>query len=214
MNREFSQAWETMGLLFFVQLVMVVSVGLLAVFYLDRVVLKAFDSTERMAYRDKLTGLRNRAGLDRVIRYLDGGPDGRPRRRYALIMLDIDHFKDYNDTHGHPAGDHLLRDLGMVIIKNVRNQDRVVRYGGEEFLVVLEALNADEALAAAENLRAAIGSHRFKLPDGKVADQVTVSLGVALYPQDGRNYQQVLNQADQRLYQAKALGRNRVVGPA
>ena len=149
-----------------------------------------------------------------VIQSLDGRQEDRPRRRYGLVMLDIDHFKNYNDTHGHPAGDQLLRDLGRVIISSVRTQVRVVRYGGEEFLVVLQALYANEALAAAENLRAAIEAHRFRLPDGAESGQVTVSLGVAMYPQDGGNYQQVLNQADQRLYQAKALGRNRVVGPA
>lgn len=213
MNQESSQTWRAMNLMFLAQFILTVSVGLLAVVYLERVVLRVFSFTERLAYRDKLTGLRNRAGLDRVIRYLDGGREDRPRRRYGLIMLDVDLFKDYNDTYGHLAGDQLLRELGEVIISNVRVRDRVVRYGGEEFLVVLEALYAPEAVAAAEKLRAAIAAHRFRLPGGKEASRVTASLGVALYPQDGGNYRQVVNQADQRLYQAKARGRNRVVGP-
>lgn len=212
MSRKATRTWHTMSLVFGVQLVIALVAGLLVVLYLDRVVLKLFNFTERMAYRDKLTGLRNRSALQRVIDSLDG-PQGRPRRRYGLIMLDIDHFKNFNDTYGHPAGDVLLRDFAKVIIDNVRGQDRVVRYGGEEFLVVLQGVNRNEASAVAEKLRAAIEEHRFPLPDGSPASRITASLGVALYPQDGDDYQQVVNRADERLYQAKEQGRNRVVGP-
>jgi len=206
------QTWHTMSVVFAVQLGLAVVAGLLVIFYLDRVVLKIFGFTERMAYRDKLTGLRNRAALEKVIQFLDG-PEGRSRRRYGLIMLDIDLFKDFNDTHGHPAGDALLADLAGVITGSVRDHDRVVRYGGEEFLVVLEGVGPMEVTVVAEKLRTAIESHRFILPGGKEAPQVTASLGAALYPQDGEDYHQVVNKADERLYKAKQGGRNQVVGP-
>ncbi|MBU1156559.1 MAG: GGDEF domain-containing protein [Proteobacteria bacterium] len=207
-----NQTWHAMSVVFAVQLALAVVAGLLVIFYLDRVVLKIFGFTERMAYRDKLTGLRNRAALEKVIQSLDG-PEGRPRRRYGLIMLDIDHFKDFNDAYGHPAGDVLLAAFAEVITNSVRDHDRVVRYGGEEFLVVLGGVGPMEVTAVAEKLRAAIENHRFTLPGGKQAPQVTASLGAALYPQDGGDYHQVVRQADERLYKAKQGGRNRVVGP-
>ena len=88
-----------------------------------------------------------------------------------------------------------------------------MRYGGEEFLVVLQGVGPQEILVVAEKLRAAIGGHQFTLPGGRPAPQVTASLGAALYPQDGMNFQEVVHRADQRLYQAKEGGRDRVVGP-
>ncbi|MCB2193230.1 MAG: GGDEF domain-containing protein [Deltaproteobacteria bacterium] len=212
LSQSSQNTWRTTNVVFVVQLVVAVLAGLLVIFYLDRVVLKIFSFTERMAYSDKLTGLHNRAALEKVILFLDGSQD-RPRRRYGLLMLDIDLFKKFNDTYGHLAGDQLLKDFARVIMSNVRTQDRVVRYGGEEFLVVLEAVGPQEAMAAAENLRAAIESHQFTLPDGKAAPQVTVSLGAATYPDDGESYHQVVDKADYRLYQAKEQGRNQVVGP-
>ncbi|MCF8043407.1 MAG: GGDEF domain-containing protein [Desulfarculaceae bacterium] len=212
LSQSSSQTWHTMSVVFAVQLGLAVVAGLLVIFYLDRVVLKIFSFTEGMAYRDKLTGLQNRAALDKLTKSLDGD-DNRPRRRYGLIMLDIDLFKDFNDTYGHPAGDALLSEFAKVIIENVRGPDRVVRYGGEEFLVVLQGVGREELSAVAEKLRTAIESHRFTLPDGKKAPQVTISLGAALYPQDGGDYHQVVGRADERLYEAKESGRNRVVGP-
>lgn len=212
LSQSAGQTWHTMSVVFAAQLALAVLAGLLVIFYLDRVVLKIFGFTERMAYRDKLTGLRNRAALEKMILFLDGS-EGRPRRRYGLIMLDIDLFKDFNDTYGHPAGDALLTDFAEVVTNSVRDHDRVVRYGGEEFLVVLEGVGPMEVSVVAEKLRAAIENHRFTLPGGKEAPQVTASLGAALYPLDGDDYHQVVRRADERLYHAKQGGRNRVVGP-
>lgn len=212
LSQSSSHTWHAMSVVFAVQLGLAVVAGLLVIFYLDRVVLKIFSFTEGMAYRDKLTGLRNRAALEKMIQFLDGS-EGRSRRRYGLIMLDIDLFKDFNDTYGHPAGDVLLAEFAELITSNVRENDRVVRYGGEEFLVVLEGVGPMEIIAVAEKLRAAIENRRFTLPGGKEAPQVTASLGAALYPQDGDDYHQVVRRADERLYKAKQAGRNRVMGP-
>jgi len=212
LSQRSSQTWHTMSVVFAVQLGLAVVAGLLVIFYLDRVVLKIFSFTEGMAYRDKLTGLRNRAALEKMVSFLDG-EENRPRRRYGLIMLDIDLFKDFNDTYGHPVGDVLLAEFAGVITGSVREHDRVVRYGGEEFLVVLQGVGPMEIIAVAEKLRGAIENHRFTLPGGKQATQVTASLGAALYPQDGDDYHQVVQRADERLYKAKQGGRNRVMGP-
>jgi len=212
LSQSSSQTWRATSTVFGLQLGLAVVAGLLVILYLDRVVLKIFNFTEGMAYRDKLTGLHNRAALDKLIKSLDGD-ENRPRRRYGLIMLDIDHFKNFNDTHGHQAGDHLLADFAGVIMANVRGQDRVVRYGGEEFLVVLKGVGPEEILAVAEKLRAAIAGRQFVLPDGHAASPVTASLGAAVYPQDGAHFQAVARRADARLYEAKEQGRNRVNGP-
>lgn len=202
--------WRAMTTVFAIQLVLAVIAGVLVIVYLDRVVLKIFFFTERMAYRDQLTGLHNRAVLDKWIASQD--QEGREdRRRYAVIMLDIDYFKRFNDTHGHQAGDKLLADLAAVLVQSVRSQDRVIRYGGEEFLVHLSETDARDALTVAEKLRQAIENHSFRLPDGGPAPRVTASLGVAGFPADGNNFQETVQKADQRLYAAKALGRNRVV---
>ncbi len=209
--RESSRTWHMVSLVFVVQLALALAAGFLVVFYLDRVVLRVFTVTERMAYRDKLTGLRNRSALARLVSSLEPSGD-RPRRRYGLIMLDLDHFKDFNDTHGHPAGDRLLADFARLIIDNVREADRVVRYGGEEFLVVLPETSQADGVRVAEKLRAAVAEHQFTLPSGQAAPQVTASLGVAAYPEDGDNFQEIVDQADERLYQAKERGRNRVAG--
>ncbi|RJX34304.1 MAG: GGDEF domain-containing protein [Desulfarculus sp.] len=207
-----NNTWRAMATFFAVQLGLAIIAGLLVIFYLDRVVLKVFSFTERMAYRDRLTGLRNRAALDKLVE-IEELAGQRERRRYALIMLDIDHFKAFNDTHGHQAGDKLLADFAALLVDNVRGSDRVVRYGGEEFLVHLAETRADEAGVVAEKLRRALEQARFLLPDGSPAPQVTASLGVAAYPADGRGFPEVVKKADQRLYAAKQAGRNRVQGP-
>lgn len=205
--------WRAMTTYFTVQLVLAIIAGFLVILYLDRVVLKLFGFTERMAYRDRLTGLYNRAALDKIVT-LDEALNQQERRRYALIMLDIDHFKDFNDTYGHQAGDKLLADFAALLMENVRRSDRVVRYGGEEFLVHLADTRLEEALLVAEKLRGAIEQARFTLPDGQLAPQVTASLGVAAYPADASDFNDVVKVSDQRLYAAKQAGRNRVGGPS
>ncbi|MCB2225768.1 MAG: GGDEF domain-containing protein [Desulfarculaceae bacterium] len=208
--RESSRTWRAVSVVFAVQLALALGVGILVVFYLDRVVLRVFNLTERMAYRDKLTGLRNRTALAKLVHKLEDPPD-RPHRRYCLTMLDIDYFKAFNDTHGHPAGDRLLSDFAEVITANVRSQDVVVRYGGEEFLVVLPETAKEDGARVAEKLRRAIADKRFALPSGDIAPPVTASLGLAAYPDDGDGFDKVLRRADDRLYQAKEAGRNQVV---
>ena len=160
-----------------------------------------------VARRDALTGIGNRFALDEAIAsVLDQGARLRPRR-FALVLLDIDHFKRFNDEHGHLAGDAALGRLGEILRRATRNDDRAFRYGGEEFLLLLPDVDLTAAIAVAERVRAAVvedstsGVPRFSISGG-------VALGD---PADGRDPQPVLRRADAALYVAKRTGRNRIV---
>lgn len=170
--------------------------------------LTAQRSLREQASHDPLTGLWNRAAilglLDREV--ARGGRDGRP---VAVLMTDLDHFKSINDTHGHLAGDAVLRAAAQRLEAVVRPYDAVGRYGGEEFLVVLPGCGTEEAATLAERLRRALADRPFDVEAGELA--VTLSVGVAVC-EDGSPADPVglLGAADAALYQAKARGRNRV----
>ncbi len=139
--------------------------------------------------------------------------------KLAVLMLDIDHFKSYNDNHGHLVGDVTLRDVAQVILNGVRRVDIVARYGGEEFAVVLPETDKKEGLEVAERIRSAVAKRQFRAYDEET--RVTLSIGVATFPGDleeqvVKSYRsdfilELLKKADQALYQAKEEGRNRVV---
>ena len=186
---------------FYAQLGMAVLIGVLGLIYLERIAMAFLSVFEGIAFTDALTGLFNRRYLDanldqelgRAVRY------GRP---LAFAMVDVDHFKRFNDTHGHQAGDQLLRGLAGLMRGNVRAQDRVARYGGEEFGIVFPEMALAEAGGAAEKLR--------RLVEEQLGG-TTVSIGVASFPDDGTTASGLIRAADERLYRAKAAGRNRVV---
>jgi diguanylate cyclase (GGDEF)-like protein len=160
----------------------------------------------RVARRDSLTGVGNRLALDEAIaRLLDQGDRLRPLR-FALVLFDIDHFKAYNDEHGHLAGDAALGRLGEVLRNVTRGHDLAFRYGGEEFLLLLPEVDLAGAVAAADRVRVAIADDaRRGLPP------FTVSGGVALCdPADGRDPEPLLRRADTALYLAKRAGRDRI----
>lgn len=160
----------------------------------------------RVARRDALTGVGNRYALDEAIAtLLEQGDRVRPAR-FALVLLDIDRFKDYNDEHGHLAGDAALGHLGAVLRAATRSQDMAFRYGGEEFLLLLPDIDLTRALAVAERVRVAVAS-----PGIRSVPPFTISAGVALCdPADGRNPAPLLRRADAALYIAKRAGRNRI----
>jgi diguanylate cyclase (GGDEF)-like protein len=122
----------------------------------------------------------------------------------------VDHFKRVNDTHGHPAGDVILQGLAHVLDRNARDVDVVARYGGEEFVILLFQCGYDEAMAVAEKVRQDIADQVFDA--GGKALYASASFGVATFPDDATSAQQLMRQADQRLYAAKKSGRNRVAG--
>ncbi len=172
-------------------------------------ILKLEAHLREMATHDALTGLYNRRAFDsrltdeiqRVRRY---------QRPLSLIMCDIDHFKKYNDTHGHPKGDNLLSEIGSVLIASVRGTDAVARYGGEEFTIILPETEKANALVVAEKIRAGVESYPFPLRESQPGGTVTVSVGVASCPEDVTDVGDLLGAADQALYRAKQAGRNRV----
>jgi diguanylate cyclase (GGDEF)-like protein len=160
----------------------------------------------RVARRDALTGVGNRLALDEAIaRLLDQGDRVRPTG-FALILFDIDHFKRYNDEHGHLAGDAALGRLGEILRRATRSEDLAFRFGGEEFLLLLPGMDLPTAIGVAERVRVAVAEQG---SDG--LPPFTVSGGVALCdPADGRDPAPLLRRADAALYLAKRAGRNRI----
>lgn len=154
------------------------------------------------AITDGLTGLYNHRYLD-VFLQKELAACARYRHGLAVLMLDIDHFKGYNDAHGHPAGDVALQQVARLLQKNVRGSDLVARYGGEEFTIVLPETELEGALQVAEKVRAAVEA--FPFPCGRL----TVSVGVAAC-EAGRTEIDLMERADRALYKAKNAGRNRV----
>jgi len=157
--------------------------------------------------RDPLTGLYNR-------RYMEESLEReayRAMRRgtpLGIAMLDIDHFKRFNDTHGHEAGDLILAEVGGLLKENVRREDIACRYGGEEFTLILPECSMDQLWARAEELRERVKRIRVRYRH-QLLENLTISLGVAVFPDHGATFQDVLNQADAALYHAKKTGRDR-----
>jgi len=166
-----------------------------------------YEDLLRRSLIDELTGVRNRSAFEQACRdwLTRSAPDGQA---VTLVMIDIDRFKAINDSLGHAAGDEVLRSVGQTLEANMRAGDLVFRYGGEEFALVLKGLSPDEAVAFAERLRRAVASDVRSMS----GEGVTVSVGVANSAFGGGDLRSLLDRADQRLYQAKRLGRNRVVG--
>jgi diguanylate cyclase (GGDEF)-like protein len=125
-------------------------------------------------------------------------------------MIDLDHFKTFNDTYGHEAGDAVLRETAAALIKSVRTEDFVCRFGGEEFVVVLPTAKLEIAQARAESLRLKM-KELTVLHQGKSMGMVTISVGVAAFPQHGKSPRELMAAADAALYEAKRGGRDRVV---
>ncbi len=157
----------------------------------------------RMAEEDALTGVANRRAFD--LRLAEQVERATPESVFAVVMLDLDHFKRLNDLYGHPVGDVVLRWLGGVLRAAARRTDFVARYGGEEFVAILREADASDALAWADRLRRAIGAE----PPRGVPQTVTASLGVAVW-RSGDSAGDLVARADRALYEAKRAGRDRV----
>lgn len=171
--------------------------------------LRLRDSLRNQAIRDGLTGLFNRRFFEEAAeRELSRAKrHGRP---LVFMMLDVDHFKRFNDTHGHDAGDYLLREVGQLLRRSVRQSDFACRYGGEEFVLILPESPLQEARQRADQIRQ--GFHALGLShQGKVLGPVTVSIGIAAHPDHGSDRDVLIRCADEALYRAKNEGRDRVV---
>jgi diguanylate cyclase (GGDEF)-like protein len=164
---------------------------------------------ERLSVTDQLTGLSNRRHLDEEL-IRETQRHERHRRTFAILLLDIDHFKALNDTHGHPAGDAVLRQFAKILKDNTRSGDCVARFGGEEFLVILPETPAAGALHLAEKIRATTEQHKFVLGGDAAEVSVTVSMGLARFPEHGKTPETLIMVADEALYRSKQGGRNRI----
>ncbi len=161
------------------------------------------EELERLSASDSLTGLSNRRVLtqrlsEELLR------SQRQNHSFTVVMLDVDHFKKYNDAHGHPAGDEVLKRVANILRTSTRAGDCTARYGGEEFAVLLSGKGAEEATQLAERIRERVAEEEF------TAGRITISAGIAEFPDHGHTAEAVISSADEALYQAKRDGRNRV----
>ncbi len=165
-------------------------------------------SMREMALKDPLTELYNRRFLET---YIDTLVAGILRRGTVLgvLMCDLDFFKEVNDTYGHEVGDEVLKKTAQILKGNIRTSDLAIRFGGEEFLILLTDVRAGEAIKVAEKLRQLVERTKFKVPGGQI--QKTISIGVSEFPIDSEGIWEVIKYADVALYKAKESGRNRVV---
>jgi diguanylate cyclase (GGDEF)-like protein len=163
----------------------------------------------RFAFTDYLTGLRTRGYFEQQLE-LEFKRAERKQQKFALLMIDIDHFKVLNDTHGHHVGDQLLRDVTSILMKDMREVDTVARYGGEEFVIILPETTETGAVFVAQRLRRAVDQAKFFAGSPHSVQHLTISIGVALYDTDAQFKRDLIEFADAALYAAKHAGRNRV----
>jgi len=172
---------------------------------------KLYEKVQYLAIVDGLTNVYNhryfvenlKAELVRLSRYEKEGS-------LSIVMIDVDHFKHYNDTNGHMAGDSVLIEVGQILKNLSRKVDLVARYGGEEFVIVLPSTQKEGALILAERIRATVEAYPFEFNTTQPGGKLTISLGVSTYPEDGTTDQALINSADKGLYVSKSSGRNKV----
>ena len=128
----------------------------------------------------------------------------------SFLMIDVDDFKVYNDTYGHPMGDIILKEISRILVKNLREIDIISRYGGEEFAIILPETDKENASKLALRLQKSVEEHAFDREETQPGGKMTISVGVANYPIDSRDPRSIIAEADKALYQAKRLGKNRI----
>ncbi len=171
---------------------------------------RLYTEVKQLAITDGLTGLYNHRHFRERLKD-ETTRASRYSRPLSVVMMDIDSFKRYNDAHGHPMGDMLLRTLADILKKGIRTSDMVARYGGEEFVVILSETPEDMAVKTAERLRQSVESHKFLNGETQPGGRVTISLGVASLGKENDGPDELVKRADLALYKAKNTGKNRVV---
>ncbi|GBF22952.1 two-component system, chemotaxis family, response regulator WspR [Candidatus Gastranaerophilus sp. (ex Termes propinquus)] len=175
-------------------------------------VYRDYEHTYKLATTDGLTDMYNHRYFQEQMIILTNNAK-RYQVPYSLILIDIDFFKKFNDTHGHQSGDAVLRQVALTIKKSIRTTDIACRYGGEEMAVILPNTDKEEATIAAKKIWQAVEQGKFELATGEMTN-VTISVGVASMPQDGNSPTELIEYADKCLYKAKGQGRNQVVNVA
>jgi diguanylate cyclase (GGDEF)-like protein len=171
--------------------------------------LRLREKLRSQSVRDPLTALYNRRYLDETLE-LELARGLRAKTPIAVIMLDIDHFKKFNDAFGHEAGDQVLKEVADVLATSMRRGDVAGRFGGEEFLLIMPGADLERAMSRADTMRETIGALDLA-KGGQKLGRVTASFGVAIFPVDGETSHALVQTADKALYAAKAAGRNRVI---
>ncbi|MCG8566569.1 MAG: GGDEF domain-containing protein, partial [Desulfobacterales bacterium] len=170
---------------------------------------RELEKSQKEAQTDALTGLINRRGLGKALE-VERIRARQNKTPFSIILLDIDHFKRVNDNFGHLVGDSLLKGLSIIIKKQIRRNDVAVRFGGEEFLILLPETHLEGAVAVAEKLRNALSSKEWKVREsGKSMGRITASMGVATHEPDDTE-ESFIQRADRAVYMAKTTGRNKV----
>jgi diguanylate cyclase (GGDEF)-like protein len=164
----------------------------------------------RFAFTDYLTGLKTRGYFEQQLE-MEIKRSERKKQEFALLMIDIDHFKPLNDRYGHHVGDQVLRDVAAILVKDMREVDTVARYGGEEFVIILPESSASGARFVAQRLRRAVEQARFFAGSPCAVEHLTISIGIAFFDADGQFKRDLIEFADAALYAAKSQGRNQVV---
>ena len=168
-----------------------------------------YEAVKNLSLTDEMTNLHNyRSFISRLKEEINRTK--RNKSDLSLVILDIDHFKNYNDTLGHQAGDEALREVGKVLKKTVRDEDIVSRYGGEEFCIIFPGISKEGIQNLCERIRLKIEKHKFYKEKVQPTGQLTVSLGGASYPKDATDMHGLIQRADEALYKAKHLGRNQM----
>ncbi|GFO64233.1 diguanylate cyclase [Geomonas paludis] len=167
------------------------------------------EQLRELSIRDPLTGLLNRRHMEESL-LREISRTTRTRQPLSVVMLDVDHFKSFNDTFGHEAGDHVLKEVGQLLQKNVRDSDIACRFGGEEFTLILPEADCDIALEICNRIRNAVKGLQLVMGRQHLG-HITISAGIAVFPADGDTIQQLLATADEALYEAKEKGRDRVI---
>ena len=183
---------------------------ILIVSYIAKYLFKSrdYEHTYKLAVTDGLTELYNHRYFQEQM-IMNVGSVARYGGSFSLILIDIDFFKKFNDTHGHQSGDAVLRQVAQTIKKNIRTSDIPCRYGGEEMSIILTNTKKEDAITTAKKVWSAIRERKFELADGSWAN-VTISVGVASMPDNGKTPQELIEFADKCLYKAKQNGRDRV----
>lgn len=165
------------------------------------------EELRQLAITDGLTGLYNyRYFKEQLLQELKRAQ--RHSLNISVVMIDIDHFKQYNDKNGHPAGDVVLKDIARLLRDNIRNIDLAARYGGEEFSLILIETDKPSAKIVSEKIRKLVEDYGFAYESSQPDGKLTISTGVATFPEDGEDFDTLVSKADQRLYRAKEAGRN------
>lgn len=168
-----------------------------------------FQEIKTLSLTDGMTGLHNyRYFEDRLKEELNRAK--RHKKSISLMILDIDHFKNYNDTLGHQAGDEILRTLGKILKNTIRDEDIVARYGGEEFCIILPGIEKQGIPILGERVRKKVESEKFFKEEVQPGGKLTISIGTATFPEDASNFSKLVEKADKALYQAKNEGRNQL----